>query len=312
MVLERASALGYQPNPFAQSLVTRKSKIVGIIVSDIQNNPFYPEALTGLCETLWQAGLNAMLFSVPAGHTPDELLPQALAYEPEFVVVMAATMSSRAVEEAARIGTNLIFFNRYVPDTPSFSVTCDNALGGRTIAEHLIDSGHRRLAYIAGTLNASTTMDRWKGFSQRCKARGITDVYRADGHAFSYEAGYSAALDLMKRSPRPDAIFGGNDIIALGAMEGLRSELGLSVPDDVSVAGFDNIAMAGWPSHSLTTYHHPIDAMIAKTLELIEKIGGNPEAEPEAVRIEGRLVVRGSTRVRSGADDVATPEREDL
>ncbi len=295
MVLEYADAVGYRPNPFAQSLITRKSKIVGIVVSDIEN-PFYPEALTGLCEALRQAGLNAMLFSVPFGQTPDEILPQAMVYHPEFVIVMATTISSRAVEEAARYGTNLIFFNRYVPGTASFSITCDNVLGGREIADHLIDNGHRRMAYIAGSPDASTTMDRWRGYSQQCAAKGFSDVRRAEANAFSYDAGFEAALTLMEESPGPDAIFCANDMLALGALDALRGRLGLEIPDDVSIAGFDNISLTAWPSHSLTTYHQPIEEMIARTLSLIDRIGADPEVDTEAVRIEGRIVIRESTR----------------
>jgi len=295
MVLERAKAVGYQPNPFAQSLITRKSNIVAIIVSHFEN-PFYTEALTGLCESLQQVGLTTMFFSVPRDQTPDEILPQAIVYQPEFVIVMATTISSRVVEEAAKYGTNLIFFNRYVPGTLSFAVTCDNADGGRAIADHLIDNGHKRMAYIAGVKNASTNIDRWKGFSERCAARGFSDVCREEGQIFSYEAGYKAALNLMKQRHRPDGIFCASDIIAYGALDALRGELGLGVPDDVSVAGFDNISMSAWPSHSLTTYHHPIKEMVAKTLHLIERISADPDTAVEAASIKGQIVIRHSTR----------------
>lgn len=301
MVLERAKAVGYQPNPYAQSLITRKSNIVGIVVSHFEN-PFYTEALTGLCEALRRANLSTMFFSVPAGETPDQILPQVMVYHPEFVIVMATTISSRAVEEAAKSGTNLIFFNRYVPDATSFSVTCDNVHGGYSIADHLIDNGHSRMAYIAGVQNASTTIDRWRGFSECCAARGVTDIRREEADIFSYEGGFKAALSLMKGPSPPDAIFGASDILAIGAIDALRTELGLRVPEDVSVAGFDNISMAGWPSYSLTTYHHPIDKMVAKTLDLIGNIAADPETEPEAARIRGWMIVRNSTRDRAAAD----------
>jgi DNA-binding LacI/PurR family transcriptional regulator len=152
------------------------------------------------------------------------------------------------------------------------------------------------LAYIAGTANATTNQDRWKGFSERCAELGITDLHEKHAHLFSYDAGYQAALRLHDRDPRPDAIFCANDILALGALEALRGELGLNVPDDVSLAGFDNILMSGWPSHSLTTYHYPVQRMIAQTIELIERISAEPDYEPVSVVIHGHLVVRESTR----------------
>ena len=298
-ILDHAKSTGYQPNPYAQSLTTRKNTIVSIIVADISNNPFYPQVLSGLSEALRDAGLDSMLFTVPEGQTSDEILPKAMAYQPEFVILMAATVSFQATVDAAADGTNLIFFNRYVPGSPSFSVTCDNAQGGRAIAEHLVQAGHRHLAYISGTPDATTNLDRWKGFSERCAELGIDDVREEPAFAYGYDAGYQAALRLCDSSGPPDAVFCANDILALGALEAFRGELGLRVPGDVSLAGFDDILMAGWPSHSLTTYHYPIHRMIAETIELIDKISTYPNYEPVSIVVQGHLVVRDSTGARS-------------
>ena len=298
-VLDYADRLGYRPNPYAQSLITQKSRIVGIIVSHLEN-PFYPEALRGLSEALREAGWHVMLFTVPSGETPDDILPLAISYQPEFVIVMAVTISSRAQEVAERAGTKLIYFNRRDPNSSIFYVVCDNAHGGGMIADHFIDTGCRRLAYIAGFQNASTTLDRWRGFRDRCIARGFADVWREEGYSFSYEAGYRAAIRLMKRHPRPDAVFCASDIIALGCIEAVRTEFGLRVPEDVSVAGLDNIEMAAWPSHSLTTYSQPLDRMIEASVKLIEEISIGAENETVAWQIKGDIIVRKSTRPPPG------------
>ncbi len=304
-ILDYADQLGYRPNPYAQSLITQKSRIVGIIVSHLEN-PFYPEALRGLSEALREAGWHLMLFTVPSGKTPDDILPLAISYQPEFVIVMAVTVSSRAQEVAERAGTKLIYFNRRDPDSSTFYVICDNAHGGGMIADHFVDTGCRRLAYIAGFQNASTTLDRWRGFRDRCIERGISDVWREEGYSFSYEAGYSAAMRLMDRRPRPDAVFCASDIIALGCIEALRTEFGLRVPEDVSVAGLDNIEMAAWPSHSLTTYSQPLDRMIEATVKLIEEISIGAESEKVAWQIRGDIIVRKSTRPMPGGKDAVT------
>ena len=298
-VLDYANRLGYRPNPFAQSLITSKSRIVSIIASHLEN-PFYPEALRGLGEALREAGWHVMLFTVPSGETPDDILPLAIGYQPEFVIVMAVTISSGAQEVAERAGTKLIYFNRRDPGSSTFYVVCDNAHGGSMIADHFIDTGCRRLAYVAGFQNASTTLDRWTGFRDRCIERGIADVRREEGYSFSYEAGYGAAMSLMTRSPRPDAIFCASDIIALGCIEALRTEFDLRVPEDVSVAGLDNIEMAGWPSHSLTTYSQPLDKMIEATMQLIEEIAIGAESERVAWQIKGDIIIRKSTRPPPG------------
>lgn len=299
MILAHAKAVGYQPNPFARSLITQKTGIVSVFISDIYNNPFFPEALTALTEALQAAGRKVMLFHVPRGHTPDEVLPQALAYQPEYVIVMTATVSFQTAMASADLGTHLIFFNRYVPDSPTFSVTCDNARGGWEVADFLLQTGHRRMAYIAGTPDATTSIDRGRGFAERCRAAGLEIVEDQESELFSYEDGYAAAKRLLTRHPDVDAIFGGNDIVALGAIDALRYELGLSVPDDVSVVGFDDVAMASWPSNRLTTYRHPVRRMVQATVDLIAQIDEQPECEPSARLVPGELIARRTHRERN-------------
>ena len=108
-------------------------------------------------------------------------------------------------------------------------MTCDNVRGGQQIADYLIDQGHTP-RYIAGRPDASTNVERWRGFSGRCTRRGVLAPIREEAGAFSYEAGYAAARRLLARMPRPDAIFGANDIVALGVVDAARREFGLKVP----------------------------------------------------------------------------------
>ncbi len=295
-VLKHAAEIGYKPNPYAQSLITRRSKIAGIIVSDIAN-PFYPEVLTGLTEALQDAGLNVMLFTGAAGEPADRVLPSALHYQPNIVVVMAATLSFRAALESIEAGTSLVFFNRYIPDTPTHSITCDNVLGGAEAADHLLDLGHRRLAYIAGPHDATTNMDRWQGFSERCGERGHVVVHE-DAGAFSHAAGFVAAKRLLAADKRPDGIFCANDLLALGALDAARGEFGLEVPKDLSIVGFDDISMASWPSLALTTYRQPTRRMIATTIDLVRSIEEDPNFAPVSRRIAGQLVIRETTAAR--------------
>jgi len=296
-VLKRAEEIGYKPNPYAQSLITKRSKIAGVIVSDI-TNPFYPEVLTGLTGALQGAGLNVMLFTSAVGQTSDEVLPLALHYQPDIVVVLAATLSFRAALESVEAGTSLIFFNRYIPNTPTHSVTCDNVRGGREVADHLLDLGHGRLAYIAGPQDATTNTDRWAGFSKRCRERGVEHLDYEEAGVFSHDAGYAAAVRLLSGDGRPDAIFCANDLLALGALDAARREFRLDVPKDLSIVGFDDISMAAWPSLALTTYRQPARRMIAATIDLVKQITIDPNSEPVSTRIAGHLVIRETTEKR--------------
>ncbi|MCB1488358.1 MAG: LacI family DNA-binding transcriptional regulator [Bauldia sp.] len=297
-VLERAAALGYRPNPLARSLITKQTHIAGIVAADI-TNPFYPEVLNQLTEALQTEDMNVMLVSASPSRSSDEALRLLLRYQPDIAILLAATLTSAAARDCREAGTPVIFFNRYVSDGESWAVTCDNVDGGRQIADRLIDQGHKRLAYVAGRPDASTTVDRWEGFSKRCIARGVAPPLREDAGAFGYEAGYEAAKRLLARTPRPDAVFGANDIVALGVVDAARREFGLRVPDDLSVAGFDDIAMASWPSYSLTTVRQPVAAMVESTVDIVRKIRQHPRARPKIVRLSGTLMERDTTWFRS-------------
>ena len=300
-VLKRAGELGYRPNPFARSLITKRTHIAGIVAADI-TNPFYPEVLTRLTESLQAIDMNVMLFTANPSRGVDESLRLMLHYQPDIAILLAASLSSEAAQACREAGTPVIFFNRYAADRKSFAVTCDNTRGGRELADHLIDRGYRRLAYVAGRPDASTNVDRWKGFRARCLARGLPEPLREEAGSFSYEAGYAAACRLLARDPGPDAVFGANDILAIGVIDAARREFGLALPEDLAVVGFDDIAMAAWPPYSLTTMRQPIERMIASTIELVGRLTQRSEEAPSVTRIPGKLIERGTTRQASESE----------
>ena len=306
-VLKRAAALGYRPNPLARSLITKRTHIAGIVAADI-TNPFYPEVLSGLTERLQTIDMNVMLVPESPSRTSDEALRLLLRYQPDIAILLAATLPSAAAQACREAGTPVIFFNRYAADGRSWAVTCDNVRGGREIADHLIERGHQRLAFVAGRPDASTTVDRWRGFRERCVRRGLAAPMREEAGAFTYQTGYAAAQRLLARRPRPDAVFGANDIVALGVIDAARREFGLKVPEDLSVVGFDDIAMAAWPPYALTTLRQPKQEMIECTVDLVRKLVRSPSEKPRVIRIPGALVERGTTRDRASDD----PPREAL
>ncbi|MFT4148568.1 MAG: LacI family DNA-binding transcriptional regulator [Paracoccaceae bacterium] len=296
LVLQRAEELGYRPNPLAQSLITNRTQIVGLVVSGI-TNPFYPEVMTRLTTALQGIGMNVMLVSATAPDRIDEAVTQALTYSPDLIVILAATMSSRAVAECTAAGTACIFFNRLSSDPAGHGVTCDNIVGAQMAADHLIDKGHRRLCYVAAFPDASTNIERWQGFRDRVMERGLPEPQRVEVGNFSYEAGFSGAEGFAALAERPDGVFCANDIVAIGFIEGLRAKLGIAVPRDVSVVGFDNITMAAWPSHALTTIPQPIDRMLEVTVNLARRLGADPSLPTELHRIApDALIERGTTR----------------
>jgi DNA-binding LacI/PurR family transcriptional regulator len=163
------------------------------------------------------------------------------------------------------------------------------------VADFFLDAKHTRLAYLAGQKNTTTNLMREKGFTDRLRERGYGEIIREQA-AYSYQAGREAARRLLTRDDPPEAVFCAADIIALGVMDTARFELGIQIPDDLSVVGFDDISAAAWPAYNLTTVRQPIDAMIEATLELLERDdGGSSRGEVELLPVE--LIVRGSAKV---------------
>ena len=294
-VLFKASEIGYQPNPLARGLITKSSRIVGVVVSDI-TNPFYPEVLTSLTGQIQAAGFNVMLVVEQPNRPQNDGLDVLLSYHPDIVIILAATLSSDASDACRRVGTPVIFFNRHAADEHSFSVTCDNIAGGAMVADFLLDRGFQHLAFVSGRPDASTNRDRWMGFSRRCAARSAPVPPASQGQSFTYEEGYKGALELLRGPTRPDALFCANDILAVGALDAIRRDGGLRVPGDIAVVGFDDIAMASWPSYALTTVRQPVDRMIAGTVELAVALTRGESGQPAAQRHPGSLVERNTTR----------------
>jgi DNA-binding LacI/PurR family transcriptional regulator len=292
-VLKSAERLGYQPNVIASILSRRKSNIVGIVISDMQN-PFYPALLDLLTQGLQAIGRQSLLFSAPAGSDISDQLVRLRQYHVDAVIVASATVSSGAALKWAADGRQVILINRTVPDAPVSSVCCDNVAGAEAVADHLHDLGHRRVAYVAGPADTSTNIERETAFTRRVAELGMTLSARIATGQYSYATGREAALEAAKK--KSDAIFFCNDIMALGGIDALRDEAGLRVPEDISVVGFDDIPMASWLRYQLTTVRQPMPEMVDLAIDLLSK---SADAGPPRVhRIGGGLILRKTTARR--------------
>jgi DNA-binding LacI/PurR family transcriptional regulator len=300
-VVAAAAELGYQPSAIARSLRTQQTNIVGIVMADI-NNPFYPYVLEKFTARLEEAGRRVLFFNAPPHQEIDEILPVVQEYRVDALVITSATLSSEMADQCMRQGTPVILFNRYVRGSSASSVCCDNVEAARLAVNVLLDAGHQRLAYIAGKTATSTNADREKGFFDRLRERGMTEPLRAQG-AYTYESGYEAALQLLDQDNPPDAILCANDIMALGAMDAARYRLGMAVPEDLSVMGFDDIPAADWAAYNLTTIRQRVNRMIDETLKVLHDRLDNPGLPPVLKLVPGELIIRRSVKGLAGEHD---------
>lgn len=294
-ILEAAEKLNYELNAHARSLTTKKTRIIGIVMRNIRN-PFYSAVLEIFYNRLSVLGYHILFINSVNEEIQEKEIRQLLEYNVEGVIITDALLSFSAAQKFNRNEIVVILFNRYSEYAESSAVFCDNYLAAKQIATYLFDTGHRTFAFISGPSNTSTTIDRQKGFEEVLKEKGIRDLIIESGD-YSYESGFKSAQELMTRNKKIDCIFCGNDIIALGAMDAMRI-IGLKIPEDVSVVGFDNIRMAAWPPYSLTTWEQPLEEMVDSTVRILLDEINHKEASPKVIMMKGHMVVRNSVKPR--------------
>jgi DNA-binding LacI/PurR family transcriptional regulator len=303
-VEDAARKLGYRPNAIARSLITRRSRMIAVVMSYLDNQ-FYPVVLEKISQRLQRDGYHVLLFIADTREV-DAVLSEILQYQVDGLVLASTSLSSALALRCSDAGIPVVLFNRTIRDSQNCSsVTSDNYEGGRLVARHLVDTGHERIAYIAGMEDSSTNLDRERGFRDSLAEHGRRCFARAVGN-YDFEQAKAAARHLFTgpAPERPDAVFVANDHMAIAVMDTLRMELGLRIPLDVSVVGFDNVRQAAWGSYQLTSVDQDADAMIEATARLLlDQIDG--KVQSNAVVLPARLVVRGSTLRRNSLKGMA-------
>lgn len=297
-VRKAAEELGYRPNVLARAMVSGKSGIIGLVVAYL-NNQFYPEALERLTNALRERGYHVLVFlaSNSAGNV-DCVVEEILDFQVDGIITASVALSSDLSARCKAAGVPMVLFNRAQDDPSMSAVTSDNIAGGRKAAEFLLAGGHKKIGYIAGWEGASTQRDREAGFRAGLEEAGVTLHAREVGN-FVTEQTREATRRMFANDP-PDAVFVANDHMAISVMDTLRFELGLNVPGDVSVIGYDDVTAAGWPTYNLTTVRQSANRMVAETVDILLGKIEDPDSEPRRVEIDGPLIIRGSARIPEG------------
>lgn len=293
-VLAAAKELGYRPNALARAMISGRSQLIAVLVAYLDNQ-FYPIVLEDLSRSLQANGYQVLLFMTDPGNQ-DQMVQKMLQFQVEGIVMASATMSSSLARECAETGIPVVLFNRYVPSLPASSIASDNTSGGRLVGRLLAASGHRRIAFIAGAEDSSTSRDREAGFVQALEEAG-NPLWRREVGDYSFAGAARATRNLFAGGERPDAIFVANDHMAFSAMDVIRDEMKLQVPKDVSVVGFDDVPEAGWGGYKLTTVKQPGAGMIEETVDLLMKQIESRKVQKRNVVLPAKLVVRASARL---------------
>ncbi|MGE5623691.1 MAG: LacI family DNA-binding transcriptional regulator [Methanocella sp.] len=303
LVLGAGAELGYQPSAVARSLSTGRTKVIGLVISDI-TNPFFPDVARGVEDVCATYDYNVILCNTDNRPGKEEAHVRVLSDKGvDGIVFTSVRMGETNLEGLRRRGIPFVLAGRTLEGCPAWTVEVDNFLGGCLATEHLIHLGHRDIAFVAGPPGVSSAEQRLAGYQQALARNQLrfdpSQVYPGD---FRHASGLAAAAALCADRKPPTAVFAANDFTAVGLLEGLLN-LGLNVPGDISVVGFDDIALAGYPPVNLTTVSQPrydLGATAARLLiRLIELThAGRREAETgvaSQIVLVPKLVVRGTT-----------------
>jgi len=298
-VRRAADELGYRPNRVARTMITGKSRIIGLVVAYLDNQ-FYPLALEMLSNQLQERGYHVLVFT--ASNSRDEVntvIQELLDHQVDGIITASVGMSSDLTARCAAAGIPVVMFNRGQDGANVGSVTSANVAGGRRVAKFLVACGHTRIAHISGWAGSSTGRDRQRGFVEGLAEAGAEPLAIIDG-MYDRETAAQAARDLMSTAQPPDAIFVGNDHMAFAVMDVLCHAMGLRAPEDVAIVGYDDVPLAAWLAYDLTTVRQPLNRMIKATVDMIVAQVDEGEIAPHDAVFDGPLIERGTTRKPEG------------
>jgi len=288
-----ATEMGYLPSAVARSLVTRRTHIIGVVVTTI-TDLFFAEVIHAIEETALKQKYNVILTN--SGREPERELEAIRALRErrvDGIILVSAGTSKKDLSAVKGVGTPTVIINNARREHIGYSVEVDNLSGGREATQHLLSLGHRRIAHITGPIREWDGAERQSGYEQVLRTYGLPlDPSLIVKGGDRPEGGMQAMQQLLALPCRPTAVFCYNDVVALGAMRAARAA-NLRIPQDLSVVGFDDIDLAPFFEPALTTVAQPKRQMGEKAVQMILDLLAGDRVE-DCV-LPGRLIVRGST-----------------
>ena len=293
-VLQASRDLGYTPNALARGLITRRSDMVGVVITRYTLRGS-PDVIYAIGESLKAAGKTVLLVTVEADFPPLTALRRALEYPLDGLIscVLFADDDLRQLQ-ARRLP--VVFYNRSPERIAADWVATNHFFAAADAASALHAAGHRRFLCVGGPATAPVSRQRIDGFMTRLNSLGVTSspVLETD---YSYAGGHAAFLDHCRAGEPPDVVFCASDQLAMGVMDASRFTLGWQIPKDVSVVGFDDVAEAARPTYDLTTVRQDADEMARQAVHLLLLRLADPASAPATSLVPAALVRRRSARL---------------
>ena len=293
-VLAAAEELGYHVNHLARGLTRDETGIVCLIVSEVAT-PYRSALLRELTLHLQNAGKIAMLINTDKSDgSVDRALQQAIRYRADASVILSGMPDKSIAQLCLRSGQRLVLINRDDDQPGPLRINLDDHACASRIATAFVRAGCRRLAFANSEAGTPSLMGRERGFVDAAGRMGMDVIVERYGQT-GYEAGRTLAQRLLTLTARPDAVFCATDLIACGFMDTARHQFGLSIPEQLCIAGFDDIEQASWTSYELTTFAQPVAQIARAAISWLTAHGGEDGADT-SLKLNADLIWRATVR----------------
>jgi DNA-binding LacI/PurR family transcriptional regulator len=300
-VLRVIRAMGYHPDTNARALASGKSRLLGLIISDIAN-PFFPELVKSFEEMGLQNGLEVLVANT--SYDPERMVHcvrRLMERKVDGVAVMTSEMDKDLISQMAKRQIPMVFLDTGKVRNLVSNIKVDYGMGIREAVDHLFQLGHRRIGFISGPSDLRSAMTRRSAFLKWFEHYGLLlDEKLIESGNHKMDGGDAAMRRLLALSPRPTALVASNDLTAFGALHAI-SGAGLRVPEDISIVGFDDIELCQVTQPPLTTIRLSRRELGEIAFEALHTIIRGTSKTGHEYRVDTRLVVRNSTRKSSGA-----------
>ena len=304
-ILKIAAELGYHPDMAARSMARGRSNLVAILVPNL-SQPWEAMEVDALVRALQRNGMASLLFRMSPQRIGSEDLVQVRAYKPAAVIAYMDSLSPR--ELVPLFGNTPSIYPHYGTDVPAPQggqrvdrLHIEQHAGIRSAVRLLAGSGRKRIVYVSGlgtehtqeARNANSDHDRLVALNESIAEFGLELVAKLEGD-FDYETARQNTCNFIRAGGKTDAFFAANDVSAFGVMDALRFDLGLRVPEDHAVVGFDNVPQAGWRAYDLTTVNLSVEARVAAIMRLVKSRLADPDGPTRVETVAASLIVRSS------------------
>jgi LacI family transcriptional regulator len=301
-ILAAASRLGYRANRLAKGLRSNKTGTIGVVVTDVAN-PFFSALVKGIAKAARELDYSIILQDSDENYAGEqEAIHVLLAEQVDGILITPVQSDKETIASLSQARFPFVLVGRYFQDLDTNYVVPDDYRGGLLATEHLLSQGYRRIAMVNGPLHISSARERFQGYADAQARHGIAvDRSLVVTGALTVGEGFDLARSILKRTPPPSAIVTYSDFVAFGVMQAVR-EVGLSIPEDVAVVGFDDVWMASCLQVPLTTIRSPKEELGRQAMQLLVRRLRDDQstAETDKLKLDVQLVIRESSQRRGG------------